>query len=158
MKQSSKKKKGTNLFVRELTLSDAHSYSRISTGSYLHKYANFFEAYSLEEAQNRIRRSTNNYERLYGLFTKSNRLVAVFDVSDGMDGDATVHYFVGERYYGKGYAAIGIQKLSALLSDKYSHFHFEVDKDNTYSTNVQKQIGAQECEISKNFVTFVYSF
>lgn len=154
-----KKKKGTNLFVRELTLQDAHSYSKISTGVDLHNYTRFFEAHALDEACKIIERYSTKYEQLYGLFTKANRLVAVFDVSSDVEDDgATVHYFVGERYYGNGYATLGITILAETLSDTYSHFHFEVSEENIYSILVQKHLGSVEGKTMNTFRSFTYTF
>lgn len=154
-----KKQKRTNLFVRELTIKDAHSYSKISTGDNLHSFTPFFEAYTIEEARKRIENYITKYEKLYGLFTKANRLVAVFNVIDAVDSsrDATVHYFVGEQYYGNNYAAIGITLLSELLAGKYSHFYFEIDVDNTHSINVQKKIGSREGKTMNQYRSFVYA-
>lgn len=157
-KNKKEKKKRTDLFVRELTESDAHSYSQISAGDDLHRYVCFLEASGLDEAEERIRRCTTQYEKLYGLFTKANSLVAIFDVSDDIDHGATVHYFVGERHYGNNYAVHGIQHLVKYLYDHYSHFHFEVSEDNIYSLNVQAKLGSIECKPVGNYRNFVYSF
>ncbi len=157
MKQG-KKKKRTDFSVRELTTADAYNYSKIAAGTDLHKYAKFFEASTLDEARKRIVQSSNRYESLYGLFTKAKRLVAVFYVSEDIDNTAIVHYFVGEQYYGNNYAIKGIRCLSDVLSGIYSCFHFEINKENVHSINVQNKLGSIECDPTGAYRNFIYSF
>lgn len=145
------KKKRMELSIRELTVADAYAYSRIANDSYLHRYACFFEASSIEDACRKI----SSYS-LYGLFTKANRLVAVFDVTSDED-IATVSYFVGEKYRGNNYAFNGIQYLVNLLSDSFSKFIFEVSKTNIPSLRVQEKLGSKEFSSTKNYLTFLYS-
>lgn len=151
-----KKNKRTDLFVRELTTTDAYAYSRIANDDSLHQYAPFLEALNIKEAQSRIKSYSSEYEKLYGLFTKSNRLVAVFDVTSDTD-FATISYFVGEKYRGNNYALTGIKYLINLLSNVFSKFLFEVSKTNIPSLIVQEKLGSYELASSTKYKTFLYS-
>lgn len=146
-----KKAKRSNkdgLTIRTLTTKDANSYFQIAQeDSELKKFANFFIVTSIDEAKNKISSYTSHYEILYGLFTKSNRLVAVFDVNDDFNEDgsvtsATIHYFVGKNYRGNNYAYRGIRKLEQELSHIYKNFKFEIRKNNDASISVQKKLGS----------------
>lgn len=155
-----KKKKRTDIFVRELNQDDAYKYSMIANGNKdlsLHLYTRFFEASTIKEAERRIKSYTTKYEKLYGLFTKANRLVAVFNVIDDVDMKATVHYFVGKQFRGHGYATLGIQLLAELLADQYSDFYFEIDEQNLASLSVQKKLGSQKVRYSNYFFGFAYA-
>lgn len=153
--KKAKKIKRTDLSVRQLTEADAHVYLQISqcdSTDTLHKFVSFLEAHTLEEAKRRIVTYNKQYEKLYGLFTKSNRLVAVFNISDGVkehnadDIDskgATVHFFVGKRYIGNNYAVLGLQELAKELRDTYEYFYFEIKKSNSASLAVQEHLGSE---------------
>lgn len=82
------------------------------------------------------------------MFTKSNCLVAVFDVNDdfnesGSIDSAVIHYFVGRKYRGHNYAYRGIKKLAVELAHEYIKFKFEVRKTNLASRAVQAKLGSK---------------
>lgn len=147
MKKAKSNKDG--LSIRALTARDAYQYFQIAREDEdLKRYARFFIVSSIDEAKKKIVSYTSHNEAVYGLFTKSNRLVAVFDVNDDFndDGDvdgAVVHYFVGRKYRGNNYAYRGIKKLAVELAHKYIKFKFEVRKTNHASLAVQAKLGSE---------------
>lgn len=153
-----KKSKGT-LCVRELRSDDAYAYSKIAYGETLHQYASFFEARTISEAQKRITENTNHYERIYGLFSKSNTLLGVFIVSERSDNSATVHYFVGEKHRGKSFASRGLKLLAQQLAfeGKYAFLFFEIRKTNTSSLAVQQKLGSTKTSENANYAFFCYA-
>ena len=163
MKKTKSNKDG--LTIRVLTTRDANSYFQIAQeDSEMVRFTKFFVVNSIEEAKKKIVSYTSHNEAVYGLFTKSNRLVAVFDVNDDFndDGDvdgAVVHYFVGRKYRGNNYAYRGIKKLAVELAHEYIKFKFEVRKTNHASIAVQAKLGS---EIDTNYSSkdcnlFVYN-
>ncbi len=151
-----KKKKLVELSIRQLTVKDAYRYYKIASAEDLGEFMFFFSADSIEVAKKKISQSNNRYEKLFGLFTKANRLVAVFDVNDDVgDFGATVNYFVAKQFRGNHYATIGIQMLYDMLD--YTHFTFEVHKANHYSLAVQKQLGSTIHHLEKDYIVFSYS-
>lgn len=147
MKKAKSNKDG--LSIRVLTTRDANSYFQIAQeDSEMMRFTKFFVVNSIDEAKKKIVSYTSHNEAVYGLFTKSNRLVAVFDVNDDFndDGDvdgAVVHYFVGRKYRGNNYAYRGIKKLAVELAHKYIKFKFEVRKTNHASLAVQAKLGSE---------------
>lgn len=149
------KTKCTDLSVRKLTPKDAWAYKQIAFGEDLFRYCNFFVASTLEEAEKRIQQNNTNYQTLYGLFTKSNRLVAVFLLSaDDAENAVIVHYFVGERYRGNGYACAGLKLLSGEL--EYNTFRFEVRKKNESCIRVMEKLGAEFERSDKRHFYYAY--
>lgn len=138
-----KRLKKDALSIRKLNSEDAYLYSQIAYGERLHNYACFFEAHSIEDARRKIADFSNQYDTAYGLFTKGNRLVAVYVVCEQSDNSATVHYFVGERYWGNHYASRGIELLTNVLHEQYDFLIFEIRKSNIASLKVQKRIGSE---------------
>lgn len=147
MKKTKSNKDG--LSIRVLTTRDANSYFQIAQeDSEMMRFTKFFVVNSIDEAKKKIVSYTSHNEAVYGLFTKSNRLVAVFDVNDDFndDGDvdgAVVHYFVGRKYRGSNYAYRGIKKLAVELAHEYIKFKFEVRKTNHASLAVQAKLGSE---------------
>lgn len=164
-KQKNNKNSKDGLTIRVLTTRDANSYFQIAREDEdLKRYARFFIVSSIDEAKKKIVSYTSHNEAVYGLFTKSNRLVAVFDVNDDFndDGDvdgAVVHYFVGRKYRGNNYAYRGIKKLAVELAHKYIKFKFEVRKTNHASLAVQAKLGSEmdTSYVSKDCNLFVYN-
>ncbi len=163
MKKTKSNKDG--LTIRALTARDANAYFQIAQEDpEMMRFTKFFVVKSIEEARKKIVSYTTNYEVVYGLFTKSNRLVAVFDVNDDFDEDgaidgAVVHYFVGRKYRGNNYAYRGIKKLAVELAHEYIKFKFEVRKTNHASRAVQAKLGSEidTSYASKDCNLFVYS-
>lgn len=163
MKKTKSNKDG--LSIRVLTTRDANSYFQIAQeDSEMMRFTKFFVVNSIEEAKKKIVSYTSHNEAVYGLFTKSNRLVAVFDVNDDFneDGDidgAVVHYFVGRKYRGNNYAYRGIKKLAVELAHEYIKFKFEVRKTNHASRAVQAKLGSEidTSYASKDCNLFVYN-
>ena len=163
MKKAKSNKDG--LSIRVLTTRDANSYFQIAQeDSEMMRFTKFFVVNSIDEAKKKIVSYTSHNEAVYGLFTKSNRLVAVFDVNDDFndDGDvdgAVVHYFVGRKYRGNNYAYRGIKKLAVELAHKYIKFKFEVRKTNHASLAVQAKLGSEmdTSYVSKDCNVFVYN-
>lgn len=147
MKKTKSNKDG--LSIRALTARDAYQYFQIAQeDSEMMRFTKFFVVNSIDEAKKKIVSYTSHNEAVYGLFTKSNRLVAVFDVNDDFndDGDvdgAVVHYFVGRKYRGNNYAYRGIKKLAVELAHEYIKFKFEVRKTNHASLAVQAKLGSE---------------
>lgn len=148
-KQKNNKNSKDGLTIRVLTTRDANSYFQIAREDEdLKRYARFFIVSSIDEAKKKIVSYTSHNEAVYGLFTKSNRLVAVFDVNDDFNDDgnvdgAVVHYFVGRKYRGNNYAYRGIKKLAVELAHEYIKFKFEVRKTNHASLAVQAKLGSK---------------
>lgn len=163
MKKTKSNKDG--LSIRVLTTRDANSYFQIAQeDSEMMRFTKFFVVNSIDEAKKKIVSYTSHNEAVYGLFTKSNRLVAVFDVNDDFndDGDvdgAVVHYFVGRKYRGNNYAYRGIKKFAVELAHKYIKFKFEVRKTNHASLAVQAKLGSEmdTSYVSKDCNLFVYN-
>ncbi len=163
MKKTKSNKDG--LTIRALTSKDANAYFQIAQeDSEMKRFTNFFVVNSIDEAKKKIVSYTSHNEAVYGLFTKSNRLVAVFDVNDDFndDGDvdgAVVHYFVGRKYRGNNYAYRGIKKLAVELAHEYIKFKFEVRKTNHASIAVQAKLGSEmdTSYASKDCNLFVYN-
>ena len=163
MKKAKSNKDG--LSIRVLTTRDANSYFQIAQeDSEMMRFTKFFVVNSIDEAKKKIVSYTSHNEAVYGLFTKSNRLVAVFDVNDDFndDGDvdgAVVHYFVGRKYRGNNYAYRGIKKLAVELAHEYTKFKFEVPKTNHASLAVQAKLGSEmdTSYVSKDCNLFVYN-
>lgn len=163
MKKTKSNKDG--LSIRVLTTRDANSYFQIAQeDSEMMRFTKFFVVNSIDEAKKKIVSYTSHNEAVYGLFTKSNRLVAVFDVNDDFndDGDvdgAVVHYFVGRKYRGNNYAYRGIKKLAVELAHEYIKFKFEVRKTNHASLAVQAKLGSEmdTSYASKDSNLFVYN-
>lgn len=163
MKKTKSNKDG--LSIRVLTTRDANSYFQIAQeDSEMMRFTKFFVVNSIDEARKKIVSYTSHNEAVYGLFTKSNRLVAVFDVNDDFndDGDvdgAVVHYFVGRKYRGNNYAYRGIKKLAVELAHEYIKFKFEVRKTNHASLAVQAKLGSEmdTSYASKDCNLFVYN-
>ncbi len=155
-----KKTKTNNLTVRALTEKDAFLYYKIATNEpEMRKFTPFFIVTDIQDAQDKIRSYTNRYEKMYGLFNKANRLVAVFDVSDDcIPNGASVHYFVGKKYRGQNLAYTGILKLADLLAHKYEHFKFVVNNHNFASSGVQRKLGSVQLTEEKDlgYTTFMY--
>ena len=153
------------LSIRLLTTKDANSYFQIAQEDEdLKRYARFFIVSSIDEAKKKIVSYTSHNEAVYGLFTKSNRLVAVFDVNDNFDetgavDGAIVHYFVGKKYRGNNYAYRGIKKLASELAQEYLKLKFEIRKTNHASLGVQAKLGStiDESYTSKECQLFEYS-
>ena len=147
MKKTKSNKNG--LSIRALTARDAYQYFQIAQEDPdMMRFTKFFVVNSIDEAKKKIVSYTSHNEAVYGLFTKSNRLVAVFDVNDDFndDGDvdgAVVHYFVGRKYRGNNYAYRGIKKLAVELAHEYIKFKFEVRKTNHASIAVQAKLGSE---------------
>lgn len=147
MKKTKSNKDG--LSIRLLTTKDANSYFQIAQEDEdLKRYARFFIVSSIDEAKKKIVSYTSHNEAVYGLFTKSNRLVAVFDVNDNFDetgavDGAIVHYFVGKKYRGNNYAYRGIKKLASELAQEYLKLKFEIRKTNHASLAVQAKLGSE---------------
>lgn len=160
-----KQKSKDGLTIRVLTTRDANSYFQIAQEDPdMMRFTNFFVVNSIDEAKKKIVSYTSHNEAVYGLFTKSNRLVAVFDVNDDFndDGDvdgAVVHYFVGRKYRGNNYAYRGIKKLAVELAHEYIKFKFEVRKTNHASIAVQAKLGSEidTSYASKDCNLFVYN-
>lgn len=163
MKKTKSNKDG--LSIRLLTTKDANSYFQIAQEDEdLKRYARFFIVSSIDEAKKKIVSYTSHNEAVYGLFTKSNRLVAVFDVNDNFDetgavDGAIVHYFVGKKYRGNNYAYRGIKKLASELAQEYLKLKFEIRKTNHASLGVQAKLGStiDESYTSKECQLFEYS-
>lgn len=163
MKKTKSNKDG--LTIRALTARDANAYFQIAREDPdMMRFTNFFVVNSIDEAKKKIVSYTSHNEAVYGLFTKSNRLVAVFDVNDDFndDGDvdgAVVHYFVGRKYRGNNYAYRGIKKLAVELAHEYIKFKFEVRKVNHASIAVQEKLGSEidKTYVSKDCNLFVYN-
>lgn len=163
MKKTKSNKDG--LTIRALTAKDANAYFQIAQeDSEMRRFTNFFVVNSIDEAKKKIVSYTSHNEVVYGLFTKSNRLVAVFDVNDDFDDNgnidgAVVHYFVGRKYRGNNYAYRGIKKLAVELANEYMKFKFEVRKSNHASTAVQAKLGSEidTSYTSKDCNLFVYN-
>ena len=163
MKKTKSNKNG--LSIRALTARDAYQYFQIAREDPdMMRFTNFFVVNSIDEAKKKIVSYTSHNEAVYGLFTKSNRLVAVFDVNDDFndDGDvdgAVVHYFVGQKYRGNNYAYRGIKKLAVELAHEYIKFKFEVRKVNHASIAVQEKLGSEidKTYVSKDFNLIVYN-
>lgn len=163
MKKQKNNKNG--LSIRALTARDAYQYFQIAQEDPdMMRFTNFFVVNSIDEAKKKIVSYTSHNEAVYGLFTKSNRLVAVFDVNDDFndDGDvdgAVVHYFVGRKYRGNNYAYRGIKKLAVELAHEYIKFKFEVRKTNHASIAVQAKLGSEmdTSYASKDCNLFVYN-
>ena len=163
MKKTKSNKDG--LTIRALTSKDANAYFQIAQeDSEMKRFTNFFVVNSIDEAKKKIVSYTSHNEAVYGLFTKSNRLVAVFDVNDDFndDGDvdgAVVHYFVGRKYRGNNYAYRGIKKLAVELAHEHIKFKFEVRKTNHASIAVQAKLGSEmdTSYASKDCNLFVYN-
>lgn len=162
-----KTKKGNKdgLTIRALTSKDANAYFQIAQkDSEMERFTKFFVVNSIDEAKKKIVSYTSHNEVVYGLFTKSNRLVAVFDVNDDFDDNgnidgAVVHYFVGRKYRGNNYAYRGIKKLAVELAHEYLNFKFEVRKTNYASRAVQAKLGSEidTSYTSKDCNLFVYN-
>lgn len=160
-----KQKSKDGLTIRVLTTRDANSYFQIAQeDSEMMRFTKFFVVNSIEEAKKKIVSYTSHNEAVYGLFTKSNRLVAVFDVNDDINEDgaidgAVVHYFVGRKYRGNNYAYRGIKKLAVELAHEYIKFKFEVRKTNHASRAVQAKLGSEidTSYTSKDCNLFVYN-
>ena len=160
-----KQKSKDGLTIRVLTTRDANSYFQIAQEDPdMMRFTNFFVVNSIDEAKKKIVSYTSHNEAVYGLFTKSNRLVAVFDVNDDFndDGDvdgAVVHYFVGRKYRGNNSAYRGIKKLAVELAHEYIKFKFEVRKTNHASIAVQAKLGSEidTSYASKDCNLFVYN-
>ena len=165
-KQKNNKNSKDGLTIRVLTTRDANSYFQIAREDEdLKRYARFFIVSSIDEAKKKgvvldlellssqlsipvIACSARYNEAIYGLFTKSNRLVAVFDVNDNFDetgavDGAIVHYFVGKKYRGNNYAYRGIKKLASELAQEYLKLKFEIRKTNHASLAVQAKLGSE---------------
>ncbi len=163
MKKTKSNKDG--LTIRALTARDANAYFQIAQEDpEMMRFTKFFVVNSIDEAKKKIVSYTSHNEAVYGLFTKSNRLVAVFDVNDDFndDGDvdgAVVHYFVGRKYRGNNYAYRGIKKLAVELAHEYIKFKFEVRKTNHASIAVQAKLGSEidTSYASKDCNLFVYN-
>lgn len=163
MKKTKSNKDG--LTIRALTARDAYQYFQIAQEDEdLKRYARFFIVSSIDEAKKKIVSYTSHNEAVYGLFTKSNRLVAVFDVNDNFDetgavDGAIVHYFVGKKYRGNNYAYRGIKKLASELAQEYLKLKFEIRKTNHASLGVQAKLGStiDESYPSKECQLFEYS-
>lgn len=163
MKKQKNNKNG--LSIRALTARDAYQYFQIAQEDPdMMRFTKFFVVNSIDEAKKKIVSYTSHNEAVYGLFTKSNRLVAVFDVNDDFndDGDvdgAVVHYFVGRKYRGNNYAYRGIKKLAVELAHEYIKFKFEVRKTNHASIAVQAKLGSEmdTSYASKDCNLFVYN-
>lgn len=163
MKKQKNNKNG--LSIRALTARDAYQYFQITQEDPdMMRFTKFFVVNSIDEAKKKIVSYTSHNEAVYGLFTKSNRLVAVFDVNDDFndDGDvdgAVVHYFVGRKYRGNNYAYRGIKKLAVELAHEYIKFKFEVRKTNHASIAVQAKLGSEmdTSYASKDCNLFVYN-
>lgn len=163
MKKTKSNKDG--LTIRALTAKDANAYFQIAQeDSEMKRFTKFFVVNSIDEAKKKIVSYTSHNEVVYGLFTKSNRLVAVFDVNDDFDDNgnidgAVVHYFVGRKYRGNNYAYRGIKKLAIELAHEYLKFKFEVRKTNYASTAVQAKLGSEidTSYTSKDCNLFVYN-
>lgn len=152
-----KKTKRAELTVRQLVDSDAWVYKQIAWGEAVSTFCSFFLAETIDDARKKIAENNRNHQRLYGLFNKSNRLLAAFLVSDDVTTpSAVVHYFVGERYRGNGYAVSGIYLLSELLFFEYERFSFEVRNNNAASIRVMEKIEAEMTRESKTMKYFVY--
>ena len=149
-----KNKEQTGMFVRELVVADAPLYMKIAHDEQISMYTSFFFANSIDEAKKCIRSNTTHYCRIYGLFTKANRLVGVYTVDDDARGGATVCYMIGERYRGKGYASKGIWLLSEVYSAVYQYFTFSVRKSNLASIRVQESLGAKLVDASARYLFF----
>lgn len=158
-----KKQMKNGLTVRELNLNDAYAYYQIANDASLKKYTNFFMASSVTDARSKIERFTSHYERVYGLFNKANRLMAVIDVdsdptfNDGDKRTATVSYFVGKEFRGRGLASIGIKMLSKSLKSQFDYFIFEIQKSNEYSIAVQKKLHSCVNECKEDYIYFTYA-
>lgn len=163
MKKTKSNKDG--LSIRALTARDAYQYFQIAQeDSDMMRFTKFFVVNSIDEAKKKIVSYTSHNEAVYGLFTKSNRLVAVFDVNDDFNDDgnvdgAVVHYFVGRKYRGNNYAYRGIKKLAVELAHEYIKFKFEVRKTNHASIAVQAKLGSEMDTnyASKDCNLFVYN-
>ena len=161
-KSTKTKKRSTDLFVRELELSqkDIFAYSRIAHGEALHDFACFFEARSQSEAEKRINDAIKNrYETMYGLFNKQNRLVGVFLVHDSTleDDDsrsAEVHYFIAESFQRRGYCTKGLRLLAELLCDYFDFFRFSLRKSNISSRYVQERLGSTLLEDTGKYLYY----
>ena len=159
-----KRTKKNGLTVRELTIGDAYAYFQIANDASLQRYTSFFMASSLSEARARIEKFTSHYEKIFGLFNKANRLVAVFDVDSNSVEDfdegirsATVSYFVGKDYRGRGLASTGIKLLAKELISQYDSFVFEIQSTNNYSIGVQEALGSEKHANSENYIFFTYA-
>lgn len=163
MKKTKSNKNG--LSIRALTARDAYQYFQIAQEDPdMMRFTKFFVVNSIDEAKKKIVSYTSHNEAVYGLFTKSNRLVAVFDVNDDFNDDgnvdgAVVHYFVGRKYRGNNYAYRGIKKLAVELAHEYIKFKFEVRKTNHASIAVQAKLGSEMDTnyASKDCNLFVYN-
>lgn len=141
-----KSKKRTDMFVRELGVDDAPLYVKIAHDEQISMYTSFFFADTTDAAKKCIRSNTTQYCRIYGLFTKANRLVGVYTVEDDALGGATVCYMIGERYRGQGYASKGIRLLAEVYSAVYQYFSFSIRKSNLASIRVQECLGSELVE------------
>lgn len=160
--KSKTKKRSAYLYVRELNpcREDIDAYYKIAYGENLHKYACFFEARSRTEAEKRIQDAKlNYYDIMYGLFNKQNRLLGVYIVHDSSMGDekvAEVHYFVAEKFQGRGYCAKGIGLLAELFADTFDYFRFSLRKENISSRHVQERIGSVLEKSTERYLYYKY--
>lgn len=158
-----KKQMKNGLTVRELNLNDAYAYYQIANDASLKKYTSFFMATSVTDARSKIERFTSHYERVYGLFNKANRLMAVIDVdsdptlSENDKRTATVSYFVGKEFRGRGLASVGINMLSKSLKSQFDYFIFEIQRTNEYSVSVQKKLNSSLYAHEENYIYFSYA-
>ncbi len=145
----------TEMFVREIGLSDRVGYLRISRLEDIGDYVSFMAADSLQEATERIEHYQRMHNtKLYGLFSKSNRLIGVMDaVHYPGDNYATVSYFIGKRYRGNGYAELAIKILFDTLD--VDELHFEVHELNSASHRVQQKLHSRVLNYNK-YCTYVY--
>lgn len=157
-----KKIKG-GLTVRELTINDAYAYFQIANDASLREYTNFFMASSITDARAKIEKFTSHYEKIYGVFNKANRLMAVIDVDSNPifnETDAktaTVSYFVGKDFRGKGLASAGIKILSKMLKSQFDYFIFEIQRSNKFSICVQESLKSTLHANKENYVYFSYA-
>ncbi len=158
-----KKQMKNGLTVRELTINDAYAYYQIANDASLKKYTSFFMATSVTDARSKIERFTSHYERVYGLFNKANRLMAVIDVdsdptpSENDKRTATVSYFVGKEFRGRGLASVGIKMLSKSLKSQFDYFIFEIQRTNEYSVSVQKKLNSSLYANEENYIYFSFA-
>lgn len=158
-----KKQMKNGLTVRELNLNDAYAYYQIANDASLKKYTSFFMATSVTDARSKIERFTSHYERVYGLFNKANRLMAVIDVdsdptlSENDKRTATVSYFVGKEFRGRGLASVGIKMLSKSLKSQFDYFIFEIQRTNEYSVSVQKKLNSSLYANGEDYIYFSYA-
>lgn len=158
-----KKQIKNGLTVRELTINDAYAYYQIANDASLKKYTNFFMASSITDARAKIEKFTSHYERIYGVFNKANRLMAVIDVdsdptfSESDKKTATVSYFVGKEFRGRRLASIGIKILAKSLKSQFDYFIFEIQRTNEASISVQKKLNSSMSVNEGNYMYFSYA-